>query len=69
MRAGIDDRVVFETVRQINVRAGIAETELHNAHPRHSQTLTQRMHLGSNKSQIFGNEGQLSSQRVAKGVK
>ena len=48
VRAGIDNGIGFETVREIKMRSRIPKSELQNSHARHLETAAQMFHFGSN---------------------
>ena len=56
--AGVDDAIGRETMRQINMGAGIGETKLQHRQSGNLVTLPQRMHLGRDVAQVFGEKRQ-----------
>src|SRR5690349_20421280 len=65
MRAGVHDCVGFVTVRQIDMRAGIPESELQNTHSWHFEGAAQVINFRRYRAEIFGNERK-SSESIAK---
>ena len=60
MRSGVGDCIVNKVVRQIGIIRMTIEGELQDAHPRQTKLVAQSMHVGGNKTQIFGDEWQMA---------
>ena len=60
MCSGIDHAVRIVAMRKIHMRPGIGKSKLQNFHSRNVQALAQRVHLGSNVPEVFGDERQLA---------
>ena len=67
MCTGIHDGIRFETMRQVNVRAGVPKTELQDAHSRHREIPAQLFYLWSDGAEIFCNERKIA-QSLAQGM-
>src|SRR5438105_647078 len=60
MRARVDHAIRGEAVRQVHVGSGIAEAKLQDGHAGNVMTLAERVHLGSDVTQVLGEERQSS---------
>ena len=63
--AGVDHGIGLVAVRQVHVRAAIAESELQDLHARDVQPLAQLVHFGSDVAKVFGDERQLAQRALA----
>ena len=69
MRAGIDYCILLISVRQKTVFGGAAECELQDPHARQVEIFAQRLHLGRDDAQVFGNDRQASQHLAQTGQK
>src|SRR5437867_7074140 len=60
MRARVDHAIRGEAVRQVHVGSGIAEAKLQDGHAGNAMTLAERVDLGSDVTQVLGEERQSS---------
>ena len=64
VRAGIDDHVLFAAMRQMQMRAAVAEAELHDSHAGHAEALSHSLDLRSDDTQVFRNQRQVAEFRI-----